>query len=96
MNPRTHIAARRFWARLQQRRAQQATIATLTDKVLARYAVELAEADARQLVHLAQRAEARYASDLGARMRALVDAEHARRGGEGGNVVEAVPAGGAR
>lgn len=52
----------------------------LVRKVLARFAVELREADDDlQLVHLAQRAEARYASDLGNRMRALVDDERARR-----------------
>jgi hypothetical protein len=51
----------------------------LTDQVLARYQEELIEADAAQLVHLSQRAEARYNSNLGERMRALVDGEHERR-----------------
>jgi len=56
-----------------------ASMQELTRKVLARFADELAEADDLQLIHLAQRAEARYASDLGDRMRDLVDAERSRR-----------------
>lgn len=56
-----------------------AQMAALVDQVLARFADELLEADALQLTHLAQRAEARYQSDLGARMRALVDAERGHR-----------------
>lgn len=51
----------------------------LTRKVLARFAEELGAADDLQLIHLAQRAEARYASNLGERMRELVDAERSRR-----------------
>lgn len=54
-------------------------MAALTEQVLTRFHEELIEADDRQLVHLAQRAEAKYASDLGARMRQLVDDEHDRR-----------------
>lgn len=51
----------------------------LADLVLDRYAVELAEADSLQLHHLAQRAEAPYATGLGDRMRELVDIEQAGR-----------------
>lgn len=58
-----------------------AQMAQLTQQVLDRFAVELAEAGPAQLEHLAQRAEARYASDLGGRMRALVDAERSARVG---------------
>lgn len=54
-------------------------MAELVDLVLARFHQELIEADDRQLVHLAQRAEARYDSGLGERMRALVDGERERR-----------------
>ena len=56
-----------------------AAMQALTESVVNRFAEELAEADTLQLTHLAQRAEARYTSDLGARMRALVDAERSRR-----------------
>lgn len=56
-----------------------AQMADLTNRVVARYQTELAEADQLQLDHLAQRAEARYSSDLGGRMRACVDFEKARR-----------------
>jgi hypothetical protein len=48
-------------------------------KVLLRYAVELSEAGPAQLDHLAQRAEARYTTELGDRMRELVDHERAMR-----------------
>lgn len=48
-------------------------------QVLSRFGVELAEADTLQLVHLAQRAEGRYTTELGDRMRELVDHEKARR-----------------
>jgi hypothetical protein len=51
----------------------------LTAQVLARFHEELIEADALQLVHLSQRAEAKYTSDLGAQMRQLADDEHDRR-----------------
>lgn len=51
----------------------------LTLQVLRRYAVELAEAGPAQLAHLAQRAEARYTTELGDRMRELVDYERAAR-----------------
>lgn len=51
----------------------------LTLQVLARFAVELAEAGPAQLDHLAQRAEARYTTELGDRMRELVDYERAAR-----------------
>jgi hypothetical protein len=52
----------------------------LQNAVLARFAEELAEADELQLRHLAERAEARYASaDFGQQMRALVDHEKAAR-----------------
>jgi hypothetical protein len=51
----------------------------LTLEVLGRYAVELAEAGPAQLDHLAQRAEARYTTELGDRMRELVDHERAIR-----------------
>lgn len=54
-------------------------MAELVDLVLARFQEELIEADAAQLVHLSQRAEARYSSILGDRMRGLVDDEHERR-----------------
>jgi hypothetical protein len=54
-------------------------MAKLTEQVLARYREELIEADDRQLIHLAQRAEARYSSLLGQRMRGLVDDERDRR-----------------
>jgi hypothetical protein len=54
-------------------------MAALTEQVLARFQEELIEADDRQLVHLAQRAEARYSSLLGQRMRGLVDDERDRR-----------------
>jgi len=54
-------------------------MAALTEQVLARFHEELIEADDRQLIHLAQRAEARYSSQLGEQMRALVDGEHERR-----------------
>lgn len=47
--------------------------------VLQRFTEELAEADALQFEHLAQRAEARYSTELGDRMRALVDCERASR-----------------
>jgi hypothetical protein len=56
-----------------------AQMTALTDRVIARYEVELAEADQLQLDHLAQRAEARYTTVLGDRMRACVDFERARR-----------------
>jgi hypothetical protein len=56
-----------------------AEMAKLTEQVLARFHEELIEADDRQLLHLAQRAEARYASVLGQRMRGLVDDERERR-----------------
>jgi hypothetical protein len=56
-----------------------AQMTQLTNRVVARFEVELAEADQLQLDHLAQRAEARYSSGLGARMRACVDFEKARR-----------------
>jgi hypothetical protein len=59
--------------------AQAAAMTALADKVVARFAQELAEADTLQLEHLAQRAEARYTSDLGKRMRDLVDFERSRR-----------------
>lgn len=72
---RGDIAAYAILARIRRERV----MADLTTKVLARFAVELAEADTLQLVHLAQRAEARYSSDLGERMRGLVDAERTRR-----------------
>lgn len=51
----------------------------LTLQVLGRFAEELAEAGAVQLDHLAQRAEARYTTELGDRMRELVDYERAAR-----------------
>jgi hypothetical protein len=54
-------------------------MAKLTTQVLARYQEELIEADERQLIHLAQRAEALYAGVLGQRMRGLVDDERDRR-----------------
>lgn len=54
-------------------------MAELTERVLARFREELVEADALQLQHLAQRAEARYSSPLGERMRALVTDELDRR-----------------
>jgi predicted ArsR family transcriptional regulator len=57
----------------------QPDMAALTEQVVARFAAELAEAGPAQLEHLAQRAEARYASDLGRRMRAMVDTERALR-----------------
>jgi hypothetical protein len=63
----------------RKRAAQTAAMAALADKVVARFAQELAEADELQLEHLAQRAEARYTSDLGKRMRDLVDFERSRR-----------------
>jgi hypothetical protein len=47
-------------------------LGTLNQKVLERFAEELHEADTLQLVHLAQRAEGRFRSDLGVRMRQLV------------------------
>lgn len=51
----------------------------LVNKVLARFSDELAEADDLQLRHLAERAEGRYTTALGDRMRDLVDEERARR-----------------
>lgn len=48
-------------------------------RVLDRFAVELHEAGACQLDHLAQRAEGRYATELGDRMRELVELERAHR-----------------
>lgn len=51
----------------------------LVNAVLDRFREELAEAGAVQLEHLAERAEGRYSTAIGARMRALVDAERARR-----------------
>lgn len=51
----------------------------LTLQVLARYAVELAEAGPAQFDHLAQRAEGDYATELGDRMHELVDHERAAR-----------------
>lgn len=75
MNPRTHIVARRFWARLQQRRAHQAMMAALTEKVLERYAAEVRTACPEQLAHLAERAESLPDSTVCAEMRALVQAE---------------------
>lgn len=54
-------------------------MATLTEQVLARFHEELLEADDRQFVHLAQRAEALYCSVLGQRMHGLVDDERERR-----------------
>jgi hypothetical protein len=52
----------------------------LQNAVLARFAEELADADELQLTHLAQRAEARYASvEFGRQMRDLVDHERAAR-----------------
>lgn len=47
--------------------------------VLGRFAEELAEADTLQFDHLAQRAEGRYSTELGDRMRQLVDHERAAR-----------------
>ena len=47
--------------------------------VLGRFAEELAEADERQFQHLAERAEGRYTTELGDRMRELVDFERTRR-----------------
>jgi hypothetical protein len=58
-----------------------AQMTALTVKVLDRFAEELREADALQLKHLAERAEGRYATNLGDRMRDLVDAERAARVG---------------
>jgi hypothetical protein len=57
--------------------AEQMT--ALRELVLLRFAVELAEAGPAQLEHLAQRAEARYTTDLGDCMRALVDLERGTR-----------------
>lgn len=51
----------------------------LNNRVLARFAAELAAAGPEQLEHLARRAECRCCTDLGERMRALVDDERARR-----------------
>jgi hypothetical protein len=56
-----------------------AVMSDLTAKVLTRFAEELAEAGDQQLRHLAQRAEARYTTNLGDQMRVLVDTEVARR-----------------
>lgn len=54
-------------------------MAALTEQVLANFQRDLAAADELQLNHLAQRAEGRYATSLGQRERALVDAERAHR-----------------
>jgi hypothetical protein len=54
-------------------------MAALTEQVLARFREELIEADDRQLLHLAQRAEALYSGLLGQRMHGLVDDERDRR-----------------
>ena len=47
--------------------------------MLDRFAVELSEAGPMQLKHLAERAEGRYATALGERMRELVDVERTIR-----------------
>lgn len=52
---------------------------TLQLAVLRRFAEELADADERQFRHLAERAEGRYTTELGDRMRELVDHERTRR-----------------
>jgi hypothetical protein len=54
-------------------------MADLTNTVLANYARQLADADPLQFEHLAARAEGNYRTALGARERALVDFERARR-----------------
>lgn len=60
--------------------AQMAAMTELINTVVARYQEELAEAgDHAELEHLARRAEAQFCTDLGARMRACVDFERARR-----------------
>jgi hypothetical protein len=51
----------------------------LTLQVLARFAEELAEAGSAQFDHLAERAEGRYTTELGDRMREMVDYERAMR-----------------
>jgi hypothetical protein len=51
----------------------------LTNRVLARFEQELADAGPDQLEHLARRAEGCYCTDLGKRERELVDFERARR-----------------
>lgn len=51
----------------------------LTLEVLRRFAGELADADDRQFQHLAERAEGRHTTELGDRMRDLVDHERTRR-----------------
>jgi len=77
----TERAARRRMARNVARCMPYTPVVTdaLVDAVLARFAVELREAGPDQLVHLACRAEGRYRSAVGDRMRALVDAEYAAR-----------------
>lgn len=51
----------------------------LVNAVVARFQDELAAGSDAELHHLANRAEGRYASDLGDRMRACVDYERTRR-----------------
>lgn len=55
-------------------------MAELTEQVLVRFREELAEAFGDdEVLHLARRAEARFSTDLGRRMRALVDTERYSR-----------------